>query len=160
MILWIYRVKETPLPVPVRPFPNKTRSLSLLPAQTVSAKQGPLPDPVAVCRHRTVTRNPVPANPESFMETSRSAGALVRRLAKAPPPGMFTTHQCPPPGMFTKHHCHLLYIPLNTSLPPSPAPGAGKKNPLLVEGLLLMGLPCLVSFSWFCSSSWTLDTRN
>ena len=46
-------------------------------AQTVSAKQGPLPGQVAVCRHRTVTPNPVLVNLESFMETSLSAGALV-----------------------------------------------------------------------------------
>ena len=31
------------------PFPNKNKNLSLLPAQTVSAKQGPLPGQVAVC---------------------------------------------------------------------------------------------------------------
>ena len=69
--------QQSPLPVPVKPFPDKTRNLSLLLAQTVSAKQGPLPGQVAVCRHRTVTPNPVPVNPESFMEASRSAGALV-----------------------------------------------------------------------------------
>ena len=68
--------QQAPLPVPVKPFPNKTRNLSLLPDQTVSAKQGLLPGQVAVCRHRTVTPNPVLVNPESFMETSRSAGAL------------------------------------------------------------------------------------
>ena len=72
--------QQAPLPVPVRPFPNKTRNLSLLPAKTVSAKQGPLPGQVAVCRHRTVTPNPVLVNPESFMETSWSAGALSRIL--------------------------------------------------------------------------------
>ena len=30
-----------------------------------------------MCRHRTVKPNPVLVNPESFMETSRSAGACV-----------------------------------------------------------------------------------
>ena len=70
--------KEAQLPVPVRPFPHKTRSLYLLLAQTVSAKQGPLPGQVALCRHRTVTLNHVLVNPESFMETSWSAGALIR----------------------------------------------------------------------------------
>ena len=55
---------------------NKTRNLSLLPSQNVSAKQGPLPGQVAVRRHRTVTPNPVLVNPESFMEASRSTGAL------------------------------------------------------------------------------------
>ena len=65
------------LPVPVRPFPNKTRNLSLLPFKTVSAMQGPFPGQVAVGRHRTVTPNPVLVNPESSMEASRSAGALV-----------------------------------------------------------------------------------
>ena len=59
-----------------KPFRNKTMNLSLLPAQTVSAKQGPLPGQVGVCRHRTVTPNPVLVNPESFMEASQSAGAL------------------------------------------------------------------------------------
>ena len=49
----------------------------MLPAQTVPAKQGPLPGQVAVCRHRTVTPNPVLVNPESFMEASQSAGAYT-----------------------------------------------------------------------------------
>ena len=75
--------QQAPLSVPVRPFPKKSRNLSLLPAQTVSAKQGPLPGQVVVCRHRTVTPNPVLVNPESFMESSRSAGALVKALVKA-----------------------------------------------------------------------------
>ena len=48
----------------------------MLLAQTVSARQGALSGQVAVCRHRTVTPNPVLVNPESFMEASRSAGAL------------------------------------------------------------------------------------
>ena len=55
---------------------NKTRNLSLLPAQTVFAKQGPLPDQVAVWIHWTVSPNPGLVNPESFMETSWSARAL------------------------------------------------------------------------------------
>ena len=54
--------------------------ISLLQAQTVSAKQGPLPGQVAVCRHRTITHNPVLVNPESFMEASRSAGALCGHI--------------------------------------------------------------------------------
>ena len=36
---------------------------------------------MAVCRHRTVTPNPVLVNPESFMETSWSAGALILAVA-------------------------------------------------------------------------------
>ena len=68
--------QQAPLPVPVRPFLNQTRNLSLLPAQTVSAMQWPLAVHVAVCRHRTVTPNPFLVNPESFMEASWFAGAL------------------------------------------------------------------------------------
>ena len=64
----------------LEPFTNKTRNLCLLPAQTVSAKHGPLPGQVVVCRHRTVTPNPDLVNPESFMETSRSAGDLLKEL--------------------------------------------------------------------------------
>ena len=80
--LFLYCIcPEGPLPVPVRPFQNKTRNLSLLPAQTVSAKQGPLPGQVTVCRHRTVTPNPVFVYPESSMEASRSAGALIVDLS-------------------------------------------------------------------------------
>ena len=60
----------------LEPFPNKTRNISLLPTQTVSAKQGPLPGQVAVSRHRTVTPDPGLVNLECFMEASRSAGAL------------------------------------------------------------------------------------
>ena len=37
---------------------------------------GLLPGQLALCRHRTVTLNPGLVNLESFMETSRSAGAL------------------------------------------------------------------------------------
>ena len=48
---------------------NKTRNLSLFPAQTLFAKQGPLPGQVAVWIHRTVSPNPGLVNPESFMET-------------------------------------------------------------------------------------------
>ena len=33
-----------------------------------------------MCRHRTVTPNPVLVNPESFMEASRSPGALPTHL--------------------------------------------------------------------------------
>ena len=58
------------------PFQHKTRILFLLLAQTVSAKQGPLPGQVAVWIHRTVTPNPGLLHPESVMETSRSARAL------------------------------------------------------------------------------------
>ena len=57
-------------------FPNKSRNLSLLPAKTVSDKQGPLHGQVAVSRHRTFTPDPGLVNPESFMEDSRSAGVL------------------------------------------------------------------------------------
>ena len=68
--------------------PSRPHSLSLLtipkqdqeslsaPCHTVSARQGPLPGQLAQCRHRTVTPDPGLVNPESFMEASRSAGAL------------------------------------------------------------------------------------
>ena len=58
------------------PFQHKTRNLCLLPAQTVYAKEGPLPGQVAVLRHRTVPPNSGLVNPESFMETSQYSGAL------------------------------------------------------------------------------------
>ena len=61
----------------LEPCSNKTRNLSLLLAQTVSAKQGPVPSQVAVRGHRIVTPNPGLVNLESFMEISQSAGALV-----------------------------------------------------------------------------------
>ena len=61
----------------LEPFPNQTRTLSLLPAHTVSGKQGPLPGQVPVFKHRTVTPNPGLVNPESFMVASQSAGALI-----------------------------------------------------------------------------------
>ena len=59
-----------------QPLQHKNRNISLLPAQTVSAKEGPLPGKATVWRHRTVPPNPGLVNPESFTETSRSAGAL------------------------------------------------------------------------------------
>ena len=43
----------------------------------LSAKQWPLPRQLAQCRHRTVRPDPGLLNPESFMEASRSAGALM-----------------------------------------------------------------------------------
>ena len=49
----------------------------MLPAPTVSAKQGPLPGQLMVWRQRNVTPNSGLVNPESVMETLRSAGALV-----------------------------------------------------------------------------------
>ena len=52
-------------------------NLSLLPAHTVSARQGPLPGQKAQCRYKTVTPDPGLVNPESFMEASQSAGALL-----------------------------------------------------------------------------------
>ena len=64
-----------------KPLQDKTRNTSLLPALTVSAKQGPLPGQVAVWRHRTAPPNPGLVNPESFMETSRFTGALFKHLA-------------------------------------------------------------------------------
>ena len=102
------------------------------------------------------------------METLWSTGALVRRLARAPPPSMFTTLQCPPPGIFTTHHCHLLQVPLQHITATFSCPSGWKKHHLLVEGLLSMGLPRLVFSS--CLSlhvpgsaprpgHWTLDTR-
>ena len=50
--------------------------VSLLPAHSVSAKQGPLPGKVAVYRHGTVTPNPGLVILESFMEASQSFDAL------------------------------------------------------------------------------------
>ena len=77
--LWTVSAQQTPLPVPVRTIPKQDQeSSSLLPAHTVSAKQGLLPVQVAVCRHRTVTPNPGLVTSESFMEASGSAGALIK----------------------------------------------------------------------------------
>ena len=90
---------------------------------------------------------------------------------------LYNTSLSPPPGRFTAHHCHLLQVSFrhitvtscrylyNTSLPPSPAPGAVKKPPCTGGGSIINGatsssfllLP-FSSYSWFCSSSWTLDT--
>ena len=91
---------------------NKTRNLSLLSLWTVSAQQAPLlvpvrtilkqdqeslaaPGPDCLCHAeasswsdgsvQTVTPNPGLMNPETFMEDSRSAGALV-----SPPPPSFS----------------------------------------------------------------------
>ena len=61
----------------LEPFQHQTRNLNLLPAQTVSS----LPGLVAEWRHMTVTPNPGLVNPESFVETSRSAGALICHLS-------------------------------------------------------------------------------
>ena len=58
-------------------------NLSLLPAHTVSARQGPLPGQLVQCRQRTVTSDPGLVNPDSFMEASRSAGALCEWLFMA-----------------------------------------------------------------------------
>ena len=66
--LWTVSAQEAPLPVPVPTITTKD--------QTVSAMQGPLPGKAAVWRRRTVPPNPGLINPESFTETSRSAGAL------------------------------------------------------------------------------------
>ena len=65
-----------PTPCSWYPFQNKTRNLFLLPAQTVSAKQGLLHGQVALCRHRTVTPNPALANPKTFINAPLSVGSL------------------------------------------------------------------------------------
>ena len=56
--------------------PNKTRHLSLLPAQTVSARQETRPGQMAQCRHRTGSSDPGLVNPEYFMEVSGSVHPL------------------------------------------------------------------------------------
>ena len=66
-----------PTPFSCCPFLNKTKHMSLLLAQTVSARQGPLPGQVAQCRHRTVTPHPGHVNPESFMEVPGSLLPLL-----------------------------------------------------------------------------------
>ena len=92
---------------------------------------------------------------------------------------LYNTSLSPPPGRFTAHHCHLLQVSFrhitvtscrylyNTSLPPSPAPGAVKKPPCTGGGSIINGVTSssflllpFSSCSWFCSSSWTLDTRH
>ena len=75
--LWTVSAQQALLLVPVRTISKQDQQLFLmLLAQTVSAKQGPLPCQVVVCRHRTVPPNPSLVNPQSFMEASQSPGAL------------------------------------------------------------------------------------
>ena len=109
------------------------------------------------------------------------------------PAGIFTSHRChllqvdlqhitvtscrylyntslsPPSGRFTAHHCHLLQVSFRHITVTS-----CRYHPVLVEGLLSMGLPRLVSFSclplhipgsaprpgpWLLDTGhWTLDT--
>ena len=77
--LWTVSAQQAPLPVPVR-------NISIQDQESLSA-----PGPDCPCqarasscsggrvKHRTATPNPGLFNPESFMETSRSAGALIHR---------------------------------------------------------------------------------
>ena len=76
LLLWFVSAQQAPLPVPANH--SQTRpgiSLCSLP-YTVSARQGPLPGQLALCRHRTVTPGPGLVNPESFMEASPSTWAI------------------------------------------------------------------------------------
>ena len=73
----VYLCPVGPTSCSCKPFPSKTRNLSLLPAHTVFARQGPLPGQLAQCILRTIPPNLGLVNPESFMEASWSAGALL-----------------------------------------------------------------------------------
>ena len=89
-------------------------------------------------------------------------GGLITSLE--PPPGTFTTHQCPPSGTFTTHYCHLLQVSLQHITATFSCP-RGRKTPCTGGGSIInevtlssfLLLP-FSSCSWFCSSSWTLDT--
>ena len=59
-----------------KPFTYRTRNPSLLPDNTVSARQWPLPSQSAQCTRRIVVLDPGLVNIDSFMEPSRSAGVL------------------------------------------------------------------------------------
>ena len=78
-LAWVCLCPADPTSCSCSPFPNKTRNLSLLPAHTVYWQE-PLPSQLAQCIHRTATPDPGLVNPESFMEASRFAGALLKGI--------------------------------------------------------------------------------
>ena len=80
--LWIVSARQALLPVPHCIISKQDQVSLSVPAKTVSAKKAPLPGQVAVCRHRTAKHNPNLVNPESFIEASLSAGALLGGVTK------------------------------------------------------------------------------
>ena len=74
LLLLFVSAQQAPLPVPANH--SRTRPGTYLRPHSISARQGPLPGQLVQCRHRTVTPDPGLPYPESFMEASRSAGAL------------------------------------------------------------------------------------
>ena len=67
----------------------------------------------------------------------------------------------PPSGIFTTCHCHILQVSLQHitttfSCPRGCIGGGSIINGATSSSFLLLPFS---SYSWFCSSSWTLDTR-